>query len=152
VHALAQWLGRLHPHQDSIMARSFPPGRIGLKQFLADAEISKNTFFLRYRHDPKYVALLDIREDRDHRLHFPMDAGHRLRNLRDKPRHGNAGRVPRRPCPSCGAILHPRHTACVGCGASVTPSAHAPEITRRRSTAIANFRRGGELRALRGEA
>ena len=63
------------------MSRPFPLGRIGLKQFLAEAEISKNTFFVRFRYDPTSVRLLDIQE-RDHRLHFPADAGRRLRELR----------------------------------------------------------------------
>lgn len=129
---------------------SLPPGRIGLKVLLADAEISKNTFFRNFRYDRTVAQLLDIQEDRDHRLHFPADAGHRLRAYRGKARHGNAGRSPGRPCPSCGAALHPRHTACIKCGRNLTRS--NATVTPRHSTSVVNFKRREELKALRGEA
>ncbi len=137
------------------MPRPFAPGRVGLKQFLVQAGISKNTFFLRYRYEPRFVRLLDIQEDRDHRLHFPAEAGQRLRELRGKPRHGNAGRAPQRPCPSCGATLHPRHVACIACGWEATVHGRADERARTsasRSTAMMNYRRSEELEALRRSA
>ena len=132
------------------MPRPFPPGRIGLKQFLADAGISKNTFHLKYRNAPEYIVLLDIDEDRDHRLHFPADAGHRLRALRGKAPHGNTGRKPSRPCPACGRALHPRHTACVHCYHVL--ESEVSTVPRARSTADANFERRELLRRAKEDA
>ncbi|MFN8665902.1 MAG: hypothetical protein U0164_01760 [Gemmatimonadaceae bacterium] len=48
---------------------------VGLKPFLAFVGIFKNTYFLRERHEPTWIALLHLDEDRDHRLHFPYEAG-----------------------------------------------------------------------------
>lgn len=131
------------------MTRPFPPGRIGLKQLLSEAQVSKNTFFLKYRNDPVFAQLLDIREDRDQRLHFAANAGQILAAHRgDKPRHGNAGRSPHRPCPACGASLHPRLVACVACGKELA-LASLPTETPRRSTAKTNYLRSAQLDGLR---
>ena len=129
------------------MSRPFPPGRVGLAQLLVDAGISKNTFHLRYRNDPEYIVLLDIEEDRDHRLHFPADAGHRLRARRGKAPHGNRGRTPGRPCPECGHTLHPRHHACTRCWhVLVTAGEDGAPMVARRSTSQVNFERRELLR------
>ncbi len=127
------------------MPRPFPPGRVGLKAFLHAAGISKNTFFLRYRHGSRWISLLDIDEDRDHRLHFPHDAGEKLRQLRNKRPHGNRGRRPCRLCPACGAEAHPRHTVCAGCEAPL-PAPYDPAPPRAHSTAVRNGARREALR------
>jgi hypothetical protein len=128
---------------------ALPHDRVRLKTVLAQAGISKNTYFRLYRYNPDVARLLDIQEDRDHHLHFAADAGQRLREYRGKAPHGNIGRAPTRPCPSCGETLHPRHTACVECGFDLAPS--SGESTPKRSTAMTNFKRAEELRRLRGE-
>lgn len=89
---------------------TLPHSRIRLETLLAKAEISKNTVFRLYRYNPAVALLLDIQEDRDHHLHFAADAG----------------QAPKRPCPGCGANLHPRHTACVACDFDLAPSGAEP--------------------------
>jgi len=132
------------------MPRPFPPGRVGLKTFLSAAGISKNTFFLRYRHDPNWIALLDIDEDRDHRLHFPHDAGDKLRQLRGTPPHFNRGRRPRRLCPACGDEAHPRHTVCAGCEHPLLPPRNS-DSSASNSTAVRNGARRDALRRAKEE-
>ena len=127
------------------MPRPFPPSRVGLKTFLAAAGISKNTFFLKYRHVPYWIALLDIEEDRDHRLHFPDDAGEKLRVRRGTGKHFNYGRRPKRPCPACGAEAHPRHTVCAACEHPLLPP-RDPAASASNSTAVRNGARRDVLR------
>jgi len=130
------------------MARSFPSGRIGLRQLLTDASLSKNTFLRRYRNDPAVAVLLDIAEDRDHRLHFPVEAGEVLKRLHGKGAHGNRGRKPQRPCPECSAPLHPCHRACNECG-HVLVSDEVAGSRPKGSTAERNFKRRDDLRQLK---
>lgn len=132
--------------------RPFPKGRIGLKQLLADAAIAKPTFFARYRYDPVYVELLDIDEDRDHRLHFPADAGMRLKALRNKAPHGNKGRGPQRVCPQCTQVLPTRYVACDQCGAVFDQRPGSEQSSPRRRTAEVNFTRREELERLKRAA
>jgi hypothetical protein len=47
----------VHSHPEYNVPCSFPAGRIGLATLLADAGISRNTFFLRYRRK-KLLSLL----------------------------------------------------------------------------------------------
>lgn len=95
----------------------YPPDRCGLREFIQLAGVSKGTFFSIYRYSPQYAQLLDVQEDRLHRLHFPIAAAKEIARERSrKPVHGNKGRRPRRPCGQCGAALHPRHKECEGCG------------------------------------
>ena len=93
------------------------PTRCTLAEFLRDTAMSKGTFFLRYRHNPAYAALLDIRTDRMHRLWISRDAVTAIRAERaSKETHGNRGRCAVRICVECGVGGHPRHTWCRGCG------------------------------------
>ena len=93
------------------------PTRCTLAEFLRDTAMSKGTFFLRYRHNPAYAALLDIRTDRMHRLWIRRDAVTAIRAERaSKETHGNRGRCAVRTCGECGVGGHPRHTWCRGCG------------------------------------
>lgn len=124
-------------HRAYRMPRPFPAGRVGLKTFLTSAGISKNTFFLKYRHNSFWIALLDIDEDRDHRLHFPYDAGEMLHAMRGKPEHGNRGRRPQRRCPDCGTEAHPRHAVCAGCERPLL-SPRDPDPATEKSTAVRN--------------
>ena len=71
------------------------------RRFLARDGDEQGTFFPRYRHNPAYTALLDIRADRMHRLWIRRDAVAVIR----------AARV----CDECGFEGHPRHTWCRGC-------------------------------------
>lgn len=130
------------------MSRPFPPRRIGLTELLTHAGITKNTFFRRYRHDPAVAVLLDIEEDRDHRLHFPAEAGEVLKRLHGKPAHGNQGRKPQRACPECSAPLHPCHRVCGECGHVLV----SDEVVANRpkwSAAERNFMRRDDLRQLK---
>jgi hypothetical protein len=77
------------------MMRTLPPHRCSLVEFPEFARISKGTFFVRYRHNRAYADLLDIQEDKFHRLHLPVSAAHELLRLRPtNETHGNRGRVP----------------------------------------------------------
>ena len=95
---------------------SSDPTRCSLSDFLRAAAMSKGTFFLRYRHNPEYAALLDIRTDRMHRLWIRRDAVAVIRAERaSKATHGNRGRCAVRTCAACGCEGHPGHTWCRGC-------------------------------------
>ncbi len=138
-------------HRAYRMPRPFPLGRVGLKTFLAAAGISKNTFFLKYRHDPYWIAVFDIEEDRDHRLHFPDDAGEKLRVTRGTRKHFNHGRRPKRLCPACGTEAHPRHAICAQCEHPL----HAPRDDKPAeaySTAVRNGARREGLRRAKEQA
>jgi hypothetical protein len=50
--------------------RRLPPGRIGTSRFLVLAGLSKQTFYRRYRHDPRWIKLLDMRVTDDGILSF----------------------------------------------------------------------------------
>jgi hypothetical protein len=94
-----------------------PSGRCYLPEFLQLSGMSKNTFFRVYRHSDAYAALLDVQEDHLHRVHLPIAAAKQLkRERRAKANHGNRGRTPKRRCPHCAAIAHPRHRVCPACG------------------------------------
>lgn len=51
-----------------------PEGRRSLAEFLAATEMTKNTFFLSYRHNPSYTALVDIQINAGRRMHMPRTA------------------------------------------------------------------------------
>ena len=92
------------------------PTRCTLAEFLRDTAISKGTSFPRYRHNPAYAALLDIRTDRMHRLWIRRDAVVVIRAERaSKATRVNRGRCAVRTCTECGFEGHPRHTWCRGC-------------------------------------
>ena len=92
------------------------PTRCTVADFLHDTAMSKGTFFLHYRHNPEYAALLDIRTDRMHRLWIRRDAAAVIRAERvSKETHCNRGRCAIRTCSACGHKGHPRHTWCRGC-------------------------------------
>lgn len=95
------------------------PGRIRLAEFLKDAGISKNTFFLTYRRDAEWMKRLDGHRDSGDRLHFAAGAGRLLREFRDTEPHFNAGRTPGRECARCTARVHPRLESCPFCGQAV---------------------------------
>ena len=96
---------------------TFPEGRCGLREFLQIAGISKNTFYLKYRVHASYTPMLDIREDRMHRIHMPRTAAELIAAERaSKPPHGNKGRRPHRPCGGCRREMHPRARTCPACG------------------------------------
>lgn len=97
-------------------------GRIRLAQFLKEAGISKNTFFLTYRRDAEWMRRLDGHRDSGDRLHFAEGAGHMLREFRDMGPHFNAGRRPGRACAVCTAWVHPRLESCPNCGQSPNKS------------------------------
>ena len=93
------------------------PTRCTLAEFLRDTAMRKGTFFPRYRHNPVYAALLDIRTDRMHRLWIRRDAVAVIRAERaSKATLGNRGRCAVRTCVECGFEGHPHHTWCRGCG------------------------------------
>lgn len=95
-----------------------PEGRCSLSEFLAITQMTKNTFFLAFRHNPSYAALLDIQKNAARRMHMPREAAEVIaceRRVAGKLRHGNKRRTPQRPCPRCGVAIHPRHTWC-DCG------------------------------------
>lgn len=98
------------------------PGRVRLAQFLKEAGISKNTFFLTYRRNAEWMKQLDVQRDSGDRLHFPEGAGRDLREYRDKETHWNAGRQPGRECGACGERVHPRLACCANCGKPQQPS------------------------------
>ena len=74
------------------MSDSQRGGRIRLAQFLKEAGISKNTFFLTYRRDAEWMRRLDGHRDSGDRLHFAEGAGHMLREFRDMGPHFNVAR------------------------------------------------------------
>ncbi len=98
------------------------PGRIRLAEFLKEAGISKNTFFLTYRRDAEWMKRLDGHRDSGDRLHFAAGAGRLLREFRDTEPHFNTGRRPGRACAVCTAWVHPRTDRCPNCGQPVHTS------------------------------
>lgn len=90
-----------------------------LKEFLQGVGISKGTFFPRYRFNPDYAAVLDVKSDRMHRVWFARKAIAVIRAERvRKESHGNRGRASARVCGVCQHPGHPRHAFCRACGAA----------------------------------
>jgi|GEM_PF-3013176 len=88
-----------------------------IKEFLQKVRMSKGTFFPRYRFNPAYIALLDIKMDHMHRVLIARSAVAVIRAERiQKESHGNRGKLSVRVCGSCQHDGHPRHRYCRGCG------------------------------------
>jgi hypothetical protein len=105
------------PNPPLQMPGRFPEGRCGTDEFCRLAGLAKTTFFVRYRQDPHYIELWDIRVDSLGRLNFSVSAARRFGQQRAGGRvHGNAGRFPSRPCPYCTKPIHPRVLVCKHCG------------------------------------
>jgi len=99
----------------------FPAGRCGTDEFCRIAGIGRTTFLTKYRPDPYYVELFDIRIDKLGRLNMSVRAARKwgVSRMGQRPRHGNAGRSPQRPCPACAALIHPRINMCPECHARI---------------------------------
>jgi len=106
------------------MPGKFPAGRCGTAEFCRVAGLCKTTFHTRYRQDPFYIELFDIRVDDLNRLNLSVRAARRFGEQRMGQRpHGNAGRFPTHPCPKCGGAIHPRVKICPLCHQPVRPAA-----------------------------
>lgn len=100
------------------MPAHFPAGRCGTDEFCRIAGLSKTIFFTRYRQDPHYIQLFDIRVDALNRLNMSVRAARRWGAQRaGRTAHGNAGRFPSVPCGACQQRIHPRAKVCANCGA-----------------------------------
>jgi endogenous inhibitor of DNA gyrase (YacG/DUF329 family) len=99
----------------------FPAGRLGTKAFCRVAGIGRTSFLTKYRPDPKYIELFDIKLDALGRLNMSERAAQRYAHQRagGRPPHGNAGRSPQRKCPHCSEKIHPRRKRCPHCGRAV---------------------------------
>ena len=107
-----------------IMPAKFPAGRCGTATFCRIAGLCKTTFATRYRKDPYYMELFDIRMDGLNRLNMSLSAARRFGEQRAGQRpHGNTGRFPTHPCPHCGGKIHPRVNICPLCQKRVRPAA-----------------------------
>jgi hypothetical protein len=90
-----------------------------IKEFLEQVGMSKGTFFPRYRFNPAYAAVLDLKTDRMHRVWIARSAVAVIRAERiQKESHGNRGKASVRVCGFCQHDGHPRHTFCRACGES----------------------------------
>lgn len=100
-----------------------PTTHISLPEFLKEASMSRCTFFTRYRNDPAYADMLDVRTDRMHRIWLARSAATALRDARRaKASHGNRGKAPVRICSTCGYKGHPRHQHCHNCFSDFSPA------------------------------
>lgn len=94
-----------------------PDTHCSVKEFLRLSSMSRSTFFTKYRYDPAYAALLDVKTDRMHCVWLSRQAAAVIRAERvHKESHGNRGKAPVRRCTSCKYDGHPRHTFCHACG------------------------------------
>ncbi|HEY0970900.1 MAG TPA: hypothetical protein VGE02_08020 [Gemmatimonadales bacterium] len=100
----------------------FPAGRLGTSAFCAVAGIGRTSFLTKYRPDPRYVELFDIRLDALGRLNMSERAARTYARQRagGRPPHGNAGRSPQRDCPHCGEKIHPRRKQCPHCERAIS--------------------------------
>ena len=105
------------------MPGKFPAGRCGTDEFCRIAGLSKSIFHVRYRTDPFYLELFDIRVDALNRLNMSVRAARRFGEQRAGQRpHGLTGRSPKAPCPNCGGKIHPRVKVCPLCGKPTRPT------------------------------
>lgn len=97
--------------------QKFPQGRVGTTQFCEITGLGRTTFLMKYRPDPYYIELFDIRIDALNRLNMSEKAARAFARTRiGKRPHGNTGRFHGVPCPHCTASIAPNAKKCRTCG------------------------------------
>ena len=98
------------------MPSLFPTGRCGTKRFCEVTGLARTTFLTRYRIDPYYIELFDIRIDVLNRLNMSEKAARAFGQLRAGNRPlGRVQRVPDVRCPQCDVLVAARRRICPGC-------------------------------------
>jgi hypothetical protein len=100
--------------------QKFPQGRVGTTQFCEITGLGRTTFLMKYRPDPYYIELFDLRIDAHNRLNMSEKAARAFARTRiGKRPHGNTGRFHGVPCPHCAASIAPNARKCRACGGAI---------------------------------